>query len=157
MPSARSPVSSGETGKSPLLSFPEKRPGTDSARTADMDLTLEKPGDHLFVRSVSADGIQVVDDFYDSSIILSANRVIPDWPVSSVENITEQHLEKVLALQPEVVLIGTGARQAFLTPRQMMFFYSRNIGVEVMTSAAACRTFNVLVSESRNVVAVLIR
>ena len=121
-----------------------------------MDLTLEQPGDHLFIRSVSAQGIQVVDDFYNSSIIVSTRQVIPDWPVNSVESITEQQLEKVLDLQPELVLIGTGARQEFLPPRQMMFFYSRNIGVEVMTTDAACRTFNVLVSESRNVVAALI-
>ena len=121
-----------------------------------MDLTLEQPGDHLFIRSVSAQGIQVVDDFYHSSIIVSASQVIPDWPVNAVENITEQHLEKVLDLQPELVLIGTGAKQAFIPPRQLMFFYSRNVGVEVMTTDAACRTFNVLVSESRNVVAALI-
>jgi uncharacterized protein len=121
-----------------------------------MDLTLEKPGDHLFIRSVSAQGIQVVNEFYNSSIIVSANRIIPDWPVKSIEDISERRLEKVLELQPEVVLIGTGARQVFLPPRQMMFFYSRNIGVEVMTTAAACRTFNVLVSESRNAVAALI-
>jgi uncharacterized protein len=121
-----------------------------------MDLTLENPGDHLFIRSVSAQGIQVVDHFYTSSIIVSANRVIPDWPVKSIENITEQHLDAVLELRPEVVLIGTGARQAFLPPQQMMYFYSRNIGVEVMTTDAACRTFNVLASELRNVVAALI-
>jgi uncharacterized protein len=121
-----------------------------------MDLTLEQPGDHLFIRSVSARGIQVVDDFYNSSIIVSTKQVTPHWPVNSVENITEQHLEKVLDLQPELVLIGAGARQAFLSPRQMMYFYSRNIGVEVMTTDAACRTFNVLVSESRNVVAALL-
>jgi uncharacterized protein len=121
-----------------------------------MDLTLEQPGDHLFIRSVSAQGIQVVDDFFHSSIIVSASQIIPDWPVNAVENITEQHLIKVLELQPELVLIGTGAKQAFLPPRQLMFFYSRNVGVEVMTTDAACRTFNVLVSESRNVVAALI-
>jgi len=121
-----------------------------------MDLTLEQPGDHLFIRSVSARGIQVVDDFYNSSIIVSTKQVTPHWPVNSVENITEQHLEKVLDLQPELVLIGTGAKQAFIPPRQLMFFYSRNVGVEVMTTDAACRTFNVLVSESRNVVAALI-
>lgn len=121
-----------------------------------MDLTLEKPGDHFFIRSVSAQGIQVVDEFYNSSIIVSANRVIPDWPVTSFESITEQHLERVLELQPEIVLIGSGASQAFLPPSLMMFFYGRGLGFEVMTTAAACRTFNVLVSESRNVVAGLI-
>ena len=97
-----------------------------------------------------------MDDYYDSSIIVSTSQVIPDWPVNSVETITEQQLEKVLDLQPELVLIGTGARQAFLPPRQIMFFYSRNIGIEVMTTDAACRTFNVLAAESRNVVAALI-
>ena len=121
-----------------------------------MDLTLEQPGDHLFIRSVSAQGIKVVDEVYNSSIIVSASRIIPDWPVDSVENITDQQLENVLELQPELVLIGTGEKQVFLPPRQMMIFYSRNVGIEVMTTAAACRTFNVLVSESRNVVAALI-
>jgi len=121
-----------------------------------MDLTLQNPGDHLFIRSVSDSGIQVVDDFYNSSIILSAHELIPDWPVKCVDDIEVQHLEKVLELKPEVVLIGTGSRQSFLPPALMMHFYERNVGVEVMTTDAACRTFNVLVSESRNVVAALI-
>jgi len=98
----------------------------------------------------------VVDDFYSSAIILSADKIIPDWPVTSVEDIELRHLEKILELSPEVVLIGTGERQAFLTAEQMMFFYEQQIGIEVMTTSAACRTFNVLVSESRNAVAALI-
>jgi uncharacterized protein len=121
-----------------------------------VDLTFQKPGDHLFVRSVSEAGIQVVDNFYRDALILSANEIIADWPVKSVEDIEQKHLEQVLKLEPEVVLIGTGARQIFLPPALMMFFYSRNIGIEVMTTDAACRTFNVLVSESRRVVAALI-
>lgn len=122
-----------------------------------MDLNLERPGDHLFIRSVTGKGIQVVDDFYTSSIILSANEVIPDWPVSDVGNMTDDDLRPVLELKPEVVLIGCGEIQTFLSPEQMMFFYSRNVGVEVMTTNAACRTYNVLVSELRNVVAALIQ
>lgn len=121
-----------------------------------MDLTLEKPGDHLFVRSVSAEGIQVVDEIYTVPVILSAQRIIPDWPVNRVEDMEEHHLERMLELKPEVILIGGGEKQSFLSPRQMMFFYSRNLGVEVMTTTAACSTFNVLVSESRSVVAALI-
>jgi uncharacterized protein len=121
-----------------------------------VDLTFQKPGDHLFIRSVSEAGIQVVDDFYREAMIISANEIIPDWPVKSVGDIEQKHLEQVLELEPEVVLIGTGARQIFLPPALMMFFYSRNIGIEVMSTDAACRTFNVLVSESRKVVAALI-
>lgn len=121
-----------------------------------MDLTLQNHGDHLFIRSVSEAGIQVVNDFYKTSIILSAREIFPDWPVKSIDEIEKQHLEKVLELNPEVVLIGTGNKQVFLPPPLMMFFYQRNIGIEVMSTQAACRTFNVLVSESRNVTAALI-
>ena len=58
-------------------------------------------------------------------------------------------------MQPEVVLIGTGKKQLFLPPKLMVMFYQEGIGFEVMTTDAACRTFNVLVSEGRNVVAAL--
>jgi uncharacterized protein len=121
-----------------------------------MDLTLQYPGEHLFIRSVSDAGIQVVDDFYLSSLVLSTHEVIPDWPVKKAGDIERHHLERVLELNPEIVIVGTGQTQVFLPPELMMFFYERNVGIEVMTTDAACRTFNVLVSESRNVVAALI-
>ena len=120
-----------------------------------MDLNLEKPGDHLFVKSVAKEGITVVDQLYTSPVILSAQTIITDWPARSFDQLTASHLETILPLNPEVVLIGTGPRQAFLSPEQMMFFYERGIGIEAMTTDAACRTFNVLVSELRNVVAAL--
>ena len=62
----------------------------------------------------------------------------------------------VFDLQPEIVLIGTGRKQVFLQPELMMSFYRREVGFEVMSTHAACRTFNVLVSESRNAVAALL-
>lgn len=121
-----------------------------------MDLTLQNPGNHLFIRSCSEEGFRVVDDLYDSAIVLSASELIADWPVKSFDDIELQHLEQVLQLKPEVVLIGTGRKQRFLPPELMMYFYERNVGAEIMTTDAACRTFNVLVSESRKVVAALI-
>jgi uncharacterized protein len=121
-----------------------------------MDLTLEKPGDHLFIRSVSGAGIQVADVHYSGPIILSATRIVEDWTASEAIDLAECDLEKILDLDPEIVLLGTGASQVFLPPERMMYFYSRNVGVEVMNTEAACRTFNVLVSESRKVVAALL-
>jgi len=121
-----------------------------------MELTLQKPGDHFYIRSVSGAGIEVVDTVYRSAIIISASEIISDWPAQSVEDIDREQLERVLGLGPEVVLIGTGSRQVFLSPELLAFFYENNVGVEVMTTDAACRTFNVLVSESRNVVAALL-
>lgn len=121
-----------------------------------MELTLEQPGEHLFIRSVSSRGIQVVDDFHTAPIIVSASELVTDWPVAGAGDLDEEHLEALLALDPEVVLIGTGERQVFLPPALTMVFYRRGVGIEVMATGAACRTFNVLVSESRNVVAGLL-
>ena len=79
-----------------------------------------------------------------------------DWLIGDISEFGPDDVDRVLQLRPEVVLIGTGARQVFLESSLMMRFYERNVGVEIMTTEAACRTFNVLVSEQRNVAAALI-
>lgn len=121
-----------------------------------MDLTLQKPGNHLFIRSVSAAGIQVVDRTVHGPVILSASELLTDWDVAHCGELSEERLEPVFALRPEIVLLGTGSTQVFPPAEIMMCFHRRGIGVEVMTTAAACRTFNVLVSDRRNVVAALL-
>lgn len=121
-----------------------------------MDLTLQRPGDHLFVRAVSDEGILVGEAWYRKSLILSAQHLFADWTVDRVEQINEPLLEPVFAMTPDIVLLGTGTRQQFLPAELMMLFYRRGIGVEVMATDAACRTFNVLVSEGRQVVAALV-
>lgn len=121
-----------------------------------MDLSLQQPGNHLFIRSVSEAGIQVVDRFIAGPIILSASQLLTDWPISHWRQLSEASLEQVFALQPEIVLLGMGAVQVFPPPELMMSFHRRRIGIEVMTTPAACRTFNVLVADRRNVVAALL-
>ena len=122
-----------------------------------MDLTLQRPGEHHYIHSVSADGIRVVDQLCTGSIIVSANRLITDWPVAVPGEITADHCRLILELEPEIVLIGTGERQVFLEPEMLMHFYKRSVGVEIMSTRAACDTFNILVSEGRNVVAALVQ
>ena len=121
-----------------------------------MDLTLQRPGDHLFVRSISDEGIRIIDDWHQGSLILSATRLITDWAVTNFDEINAGLLEPIFDLGADVVLLGTGSQQRFLPAEMMVEFYSRGIGVEVMATAAACRTFNVLVSEERRVVAALL-
>lgn len=122
-----------------------------------MDLTLQRPGDHLYIRAISPDGIQVGELWHRSSLILSADRLVPDWPLVQIAHCTAALLEPVFELEPEVVLFGTGARQSFLPGDLIREFYQRGVGVEAMSTDAACRTFNVLVSEGRRVVAALIQ
>lgn len=120
-----------------------------------MDLTLDRPGDHLAIRSVSEVGIQVGDRWYDGPLIVSASELVTDWEVREPAGLSERRLGVVFDLRPEVVLVGTGPVQVFPPAELLMCFYNRDIGVEFMNTRAACRTFNVLVSERRNVVAAL--
>jgi uncharacterized protein len=121
-----------------------------------MDLTYQRPSRHHYIHSVSGDGIRVVDQVCTGSIIVSANRLITDWPVTNPVEITVDHIRQILELEPEIVLLGTGKRQVFLDPEMLMHFYKHPVGVEIMSTRAACDTFNILVSEGRNVVAALV-
>ena len=122
-----------------------------------MDLTLQRPGEHHYIHSVSADGIRVVDQVCTEPIVVSRNRLIRDWPVASAGEITVDHIRQILDLEPEIVLNGTGERQVFLEPELLIHFYRQPVGVEIMSTRAACDTFNILVSEGRNVVAALMQ
>jgi uncharacterized protein len=121
-----------------------------------LDLTRQHPGDKVYVRAVGAAGITVAETTYDAPLILSPNAVEPGWAVTSHEDFSEESFKPLLELDPELVLIGTGKAQHLLDPQLTMLFYRNGVGVEVMDTRAACRTFNVLVMEERKVVAGLI-
>lgn len=121
-----------------------------------MEFNLEVPQNQFFIRSVSEKGIRVNNDFFIKPFIISGQRIVPEWNVVSVDDINEASLQVVFDLQPEVVLIGTGNTQIFLPPVTQAHFFRRNLGFEVMTTDAACRTFNVLAAEGREVVAALL-
>lgn len=117
------------------------------------ELSLDLPGAHLFVRSVSGRGIRVGEQYLTGSFVISPEQLISEWPPVEFGQLDESHFEPILALKPELVLLGTGSQQHFAHPSVLAPFYRAAIGVEVMTSLAACRTFNVLASEHRRVVA----
>ena len=107
------------------------------------------------MRSVSAEGILIADTLYAGPLVISASQLITDWEVGHPRDLSETRLETVFRLDPEIVLVGTGAEQVFPAAELLMCFYRRQVGVEFMNTRAACRTFNVLVSEHRRVVAAL--
>ncbi len=120
-----------------------------------MDLNLEIPGRHLFIRAISDRGIRIGDSWLQRSFLIAAESLEERWPPQSMDDLEEGHLDAIAKLEPEVVLFGTGAQQVFLEPKMMMHFYSRGMGLEVMGTEAACRSFHVLISEVRNVVAAM--
>jgi uncharacterized protein len=121
-----------------------------------MELNLERPRDYLFVRRADARSVTIVDRPFTASIILTRDKVMDDWGIRDVAAMTPTHAEPILALQPEIVLLGTGARQQFPSQEVLAAFLQRHVGVEVMDNAAAARTWDILASEGRNVVAAFI-
>jgi uncharacterized protein len=119
-------------------------------------LSQDLPGSHVFVRATGPSGIRIDDRFYKTAIILAPNTVVDDWRPQSVADLEDQDFAGLLDLEPEIALLGTGAKQHLLRPEQLAGFYRCGVGVEVMTTEAACRTFNVLVMDGRKVVAGLL-
>lgn len=121
-----------------------------------IDLSFERPGEYHHVHSVDTRGIRIGDAQYSGPIILTPEQILENWPPQTMEALTFEHLETLFALEPEVTLLGTGARQAFLSREMMIRVYQRGISLEVMTTDAACRTYNILASDGRRVAAGLL-
>ena len=89
-------------------------------------------------------------------IVVMAEQVREDWPTQDFDALTEAHFDYLLALKPEILLLGTGAQQRFPLPRLYRKLTEASIGVECMDTPAACRTYNILVSEDRRVAAAIL-
>lgn len=119
-------------------------------------LSLDTPGNHLFIRSTGEGGIRIADTWYERSLMLTAEHLVDDWAPQSLAELEDEHLAQLLAFQPDLVLLGVGRRQQFLHPSRQAPFLESGVGLEVMTTEAACRTFNILVGDGRKVAAGLL-
>ncbi|HEX7013255.1 MAG TPA: Mth938-like domain-containing protein [Steroidobacteraceae bacterium] len=107
------------------------------------------------VRSYSPGEIRIGEEVLHRSCLVRADEIVRSWRPQTIDELTLEDLEAVFALEPEIVIIGSGGRQQFPEAALMAAMLSRGIGCEVMDTGAACRTYNVLVSEQRKVVAAL--
>ena len=108
------------------------------------------------VKAYEPGWIQINKEKYHASILLMPGLLVPDWSVREAGQITSRHLLDLARYEPQVLLLGTGKRQEMLRPEVFAPIMELGIGFEVMTTGAACRTYNVLLSEDRRVLAALI-
>lgn len=121
-----------------------------------MRFTLEMPpGANLFT-AIGPDSVRVGEHWFTRSLIVSATELLPDWAVHSAAALDLEALAPALQLAPGILVLGTGARIRFPDGALYAALATRGVGLEVMDTAAACRTYNVLVNEDRPVVAALI-
>jgi Uncharacterized conserved protein len=121
-----------------------------------MKFQLDAPGNVNLVRGYGPGQLRIGETTHTTGVILTATTVIGPWRPATAEDIGADDLAPLLDLEPEIVLLGTGQRQHFPDPEVLRALYARRIGVEVMDTSAACRTFNLLVAEGRPVAAALI-
>lgn len=114
--------------------------------------TLPEP-DALFIRSYGEDFVRVRDREVRTSFLLTPAVLDQDWPPASVAELRIEHLDALLAHEPEIILLGTGTRLRHPGMELIGHVMRRGVGFEVMDTPSACRTYNILMSESRRVVA----
>jgi uncharacterized protein len=108
------------------------------------------------IRGYAPGEIRINEQSIRDGVIVSATDLLVDPSLRSVADLSVAHHARLLSLDPEIILIGSGMRQRFPEPEFGARFLSARIGFEVMDTGAACRTYNVLVSERRRVAALLI-
>jgi uncharacterized protein len=110
------------------------------------------------LNSVTAYGpgfVEINKVHHTTNLIVTPEQVEP-WPVADFDSLAIGDFERLLALRSEVVLLGTGVRQRFPHPRLLRPLTDARVGLEVMDTQAACRTYNILMAEGRKVAAALL-
>jgi uncharacterized protein len=119
-----------------------------------LKFTLETSDVNL-ISAWEPDAVRVGKEWYRDHLILSAQHILSDWTVTSPDILQANDLSAAIELGPQIILLGTGNHLALPDIDLMAELAGQGIGLEIMDTPAACRTYNVLIHESRNVVAAL--
>lgn len=118
-----------------------------------MQITQEDYQGHLPIKSYKPGAVTIGDVVYTTSFIISPNGIEPNWNVSPMQQLTLSDLQPLLATNPQLILLGTGETLIFPPRELLQQIMQLGIGIDVMDSSAACRTYNLLLAEGRCVAA----
>ena len=121
-----------------------------------MKLHLTTAENNNLITAYGSDYIEINKQRYAQNLIVMPATLIHDWQAASFADLTNEDFQQIADLKPEVVSLGTGTTHLFLHPRHYQPLTDKGIALECMTTAAACRTYNILMSEGRSVAAALI-
>ncbi|MGO9446247.1 MAG: Mth938-like domain-containing protein [Thiobacillaceae bacterium] len=122
-----------------------------------MKLNLSNPsGPYSF--SAYGDGyVDINGRRHTSSLVITPQSLyVEDWAGLSFANLAEEHFSRLAQHKPEMVLLGTGTRQRFPDPRLSRALVAAHISLDVMDTGAVCRTYNILMAEGRQVLALIL-
>ena len=121
-----------------------------------MRLQIDSADAAYIIRGYDTGKVFVNDEALTRSFIVMPDRLVRDWPPQTVGELRAEHFQIVADLGPEIVLFGTGDKLCFPSTEITAPLTMRNIGVEIMDTAAACRSFSILIAEGRRVAAALL-
>ena len=121
-----------------------------------MRFSLDNDTNHYAITSYGLDWVRVNQQEFRRSVIVTPERLVSDWSPQTFGDLVESHFAVIAGLEPEIVLLGTGVHQRFPRPSLLRPLLERSVGVEVMDTAAACRTYNIVMLEGRRVAAALL-
>ncbi len=122
-----------------------------------MKIEIDNSLTHPFrINSYERGLIVIGDERFVSSLIITPSIVINNWPPQTFTDIATHHIEQIIEMKPELILLGTGSKQHFPDADLLLSTAKLNIGIEVMDTGAACRSYNILLQEGRNVAAALL-
>lgn len=122
-----------------------------------MKIARDNPFEGNAIKRYESGRITLIDErVITGSVVLSQDQVITDWRPERFDDLLLEDFHLFKELSPQVALLGTGERLRFPQRSIMDFFAMRGIGLEIMDTAAACRTFNVLAADGRSVAAALL-
>ena len=121
-----------------------------------MQLTLDHPGQMLTVTAHSEQGFKIQGDWYQQSLIITPQQLFLDQKLDHIDQFSASLADWIINQQPDLVLVGSGSSLIFPDIAFSGTLLAANIGCEIMDTAAACRTYNVLASEGRKVLAALV-
>ena len=120
-----------------------------------MNISLDSPNADYFITSYEPGKLSLNAGEYQNSIVVYQDQLIANWQVSSIDELTADHIENLVTMGPKIILLGTGKTHEFPNAAVLAHAYQHGIGVEIMQTDAACRTYNILATEGRNVLAAL--
>jgi len=121
-----------------------------------MKFTRDTDAKGYMITAYDRSGIAVNGRRFEHSLILSASTLVEDWGPETISRLNDDHIRQLGGLEPELVILGTGNKLVFPAIDIYASLIQQNIGIEFMDTGAACRTYNVLMGEGRNVVAGII-
>ena len=121
-----------------------------------IEFKSETPDGRYPIQAYKPNEVIINNTSFQRSVIVSAQTLIDNWQPQTIQELIASDWESVIALEPKIILLGTGTKLIFPSMEVLAPLMQNKIGFEIMDTAAACRTYTILMAEDRHVVAALL-